>query len=139
MSPTAFVVAAYIAWTLMLIIAIEAVRTLAVLRQGRAANTFLPDGTDISPFAHRLSRAHANCYESFPLVVGPLLLALAIDHPSLTDPLAPWLLAARIGQSCVHLASISLPAVQLRFALFAVQLGLVAWMLARLIPGGFAS
>ena len=46
-----------------------------------------------------------------------------------TDPTACWLLYARIGQSLVHMASVSLAAVMVRFSLFAVQVGLlVCWL-----------
>ena len=41
---------------------------------------------------------------------------------SVTDPLALWLLGARIVQSLIHLASLSVIAVTLRFTAFAVQL-----------------
>ncbi len=37
---------------------------------------------------------------------------------SVTDPLAMWFLGTRIGQSVTHLASTSVPAVQIRFALY---------------------
>ncbi|MBK6727059.1 MAG: hypothetical protein IPG63_07325 [Xanthomonadales bacterium] len=46
---------------------------------------------------------------------------------ALTDPLAYLLLAARITQSTIHLASTSAAAVTLRFCAFAVQLGVATW------------
>ena len=44
------------------------------------------------------------------------------SRTSITDPPAMWLLPARIVQSLIHLASLSVIAVTLRFMAFAVQL-----------------
>ena len=50
---------------------------------------------------------------------------------TVTDPLAPWLLAARIVQSSIHLSSLSVAAVNLRFAAFAAQVVIaVYWTLS---------
>ena len=46
---------------------------------------------------------------------------------AITDPLAPWLLGARVVQSVVHLASLSEAAVTVRFGFFAVQVAIAAW------------
>jgi len=127
MSITAIATLGYISWVLLLILTNELLRSYAVIRHQKAPNSFLQDGTDLSPFAHRLARAHANCYESFPIIVGPLLLALATDQAALTDPLALWVLGARLAQSSVHLVSTSNPAVNARFVLFAIQLLVATW------------
>lgn len=93
-------------------------------------NSFAPDGADVSPFAHRLARAHANCYESFPFIGGLMLLALASGHADVTAPLALIALGARIVQSTVHLISTSVVAVQVRFLFFLVQFGIgIYWAL----------
>jgi hypothetical protein len=52
---------------------------------------------------------------------------------AVTDPLAWVLLGARIVQSSAHLASLSVAAVNLRFAAFAVQLGIALWWAGRLL------
>ena len=75
----------------------------------------------------RLARAHANCVEGLPLFGGLLVVALLTGQQALTDPLALVLLAARVAQSSVHLASLSVPAVNLRFACFALQMGIAAY------------
>lgn len=123
----------YIAWTLVLIIVNEVYRTVLVLAGRHAPHTFRPDGADVSPFAQRLARAHANCYESFPIVAGPLLVALATGHAAATDPLALWVLGARVAQSTTHLISTSALAVQIRFAFFATQLAIAAWWVVQLL------
>ena len=123
----------YITWTLFLVILIEIGRVVVTVKTGKAANTFLTDGSDISPFATRLSGAHANCVENFPLVGGILLLALVTEQQEITDPLALWLIVARIGQSCAHLVSGTSRAVQIRFAFFITQLGIIAWWLIKMV------
>lgn len=127
-TPSAFVLAALLGWTLLLLVVMEVLRVAWVARGRVAPNDFRPDNANLSPFMQRLARAHANCVEGLPLFGGLLLLALATQRSAVTDPLAPWLLAARVVQSSVHVASTSVPAVNLRFAAFCVQLAIaVRW------------
>jgi uncharacterized MAPEG superfamily protein len=123
----------FVAWTLVLLVLMEAIRTGLVLRKSVPANGFTPDNANLSPFMQRLARAHANCLESLPVVGVLLLAAMVTGKTAVTDPLAPWLLAARVVQSSVHLASLSEAAVSLRFAAFAVQLAIAAWWTIALI------
>lgn len=130
MNATALALTGFIGWFILLLLSLGGVRILATLK-GKAPNSFRPDGTDVSDFAVRLVRAHANCYESFPFVGGLMLLALATQATEITNPLALIVLAARIGQSSIHLASTSNLAVQLRFSLFLVQVGIsLYWLVA---------
>jgi uncharacterized MAPEG superfamily protein len=135
MSASALALLGYVAWTLALISVNEVLRTILVLSGKKAANSFHPDGADVSPFAHRLARAHANCIENFPIIGGLLLLALVTGQHAVTDPLAPWVLAARIAQSCTHLLSTSSMAVFVRFAFYAVQLAIAAWWVFLFLAG----
>ena len=75
----------------------------------------------------RLARAHANCVESVPIFGILLIAALLTNRTGVTNPLAPWLFAARLVQSCVHLVSLSVPAVWVRFIAFAVQIAIAAY------------
>jgi uncharacterized MAPEG superfamily protein len=115
------------AWTLLLLILMEALRTRLVLGKAVAANAFRPDNANLSPFMQRLARAHANCVESLPVFAILLLTATLAGQTAVTDPLTPWLVAARVVQSSVHLASVSVAAVSLRFAAFAVQIAIATW------------
>lgn len=133
MTTTAIALLGYILWTLFLIVLIEIGRIVVTVKTGRAANSFLADGSDISPFAIRLSGAHSNCVESFPLVGGTLLLSLVTEQHAITDPLALWLLLARIGQSCTHLLSGTSVAAQIRFTFFMTQLAIISWWLIKMI------
>ena len=49
----------FVAWTLLLVLAIASICSVLVLK-GRQANDFTPGGADVSPFSARLCRAHAN-------------------------------------------------------------------------------
>ena len=80
----------------------------------------------------RLARAHANCVESLPLFGGLMLIAVLADRSSITDPLAYAFLGARILQSLLHLSSLSVAAVTLRFSAFAVQMAIAVFWAIRL-------
>ena len=133
MNPTVIALVGYSLWTLLLLGGILGLRSYLTLLGQRPANRFKPDGSDVSPFAERLSRAHANCYESFPFLGGLLLLALATDTQPLTDPLALVVLVSRLGQSTVHLLSTSVMAVLVRFAFFLVQVLISVYWALRFI------
>lgn len=135
-SPTMIALAGFITWALMLLILMELLRGFSVMFKGVPANQFTPDNANLSPFMQRLARAHANCVEGLPIFGGLLVLAVLSEQSAITDPLAYTFLFARLVQSCIHLASTSVAAVFLRFAAFAVQLGIAAYWVVRLM-GGF--
>lgn len=137
MSPSVLALVGYVAWTILLATTIVFYRTVLVLKKERAANAFLPSGDDVSPFSNRLCRAHANCYENLPIFAALVLLALVTGNASITDPLARWVLAARVAQSTVHLISTSEMAVSLRAVLLLVQLGIEAYWVVQLGLLGF--
>ena len=128
MPPTLAALTGFIAWTLFLLIVMEAIRSRMVVTKEVPANGFRPDNSNLSPFMQRLARAHANCLEGLPIFGGLMLVAVISGKSSLTDPLAFVLLGARIVQSSIHLASLSPTAVTVRFSAFAVQMGIgVYW------------
>ncbi|MCP4005584.1 MAG: MAPEG family protein [bacterium] len=121
MSASSVALLGYAAWTLILVGGIAAIRSALTLGGNRLANSFQPDGSDVSEFSQRLCRAHANCYENLPAFAAIILVALVAGRSEITDGLALWVLAARVAQSMVHLASTSPPAVTVRFGLFFAQ------------------
>ena len=127
MNHSALALALFMGWTLALLVLMEVLRSHLVLTGRVPSNGFTPDNAGLSPFMQRLARAHANCVEGLPLFGGLLLLALATGQQALTDPLALWLVLARVVQSTIHLASVSVLAVNARFAAFAVQMGIGAY------------
>ena len=124
---TAPALAAFIAWTLLLLILMEVLRSRLVVTGRVPANGFTPGNDGLSPFLQRLARAHLNCVESLPVFGGLMLLAIAAHRTAVTDPLAGVLVAARVVQSTIHLVSTSPLAVTLRFTAFAIQLAIAAW------------
>jgi len=133
MTATLTALTGFIAWTLLLLIVMELIRSKMVLAKEVPANGFRPDNANLSPFMQRLARAHANCLEGLPVFGGLMLVAVASGQSALTDALAPLLLGARIVQSTIHLASLSAVAVTLRFAAFSVQLVIAAYWAIRLL------
>ena len=133
MTPTLFAFAGFIAWSLLLLVLMEAIRTRLVLAKAVPANGFTPDNSNLSPFMQRLARAHANCVEGLPIFGGLMLLAVVAGKSAITDPLALFFLAARVLQSLVHLSSVSASAVTARFALFSVQMVIGVYWAARLL------
>ena len=121
MSPSLLALLGFIAWTLLLLVLMEVLRSRLVVTGRVPANGFDPGNSRLSPFMQRLARAHANCLEGLPIFGGLLLLAVVAGRSSVTDPLALVLLAARLLQSVIHLISTSPRAVSLRFTAFAVQ------------------
>ena len=133
MSTSALVLTLFIAWALLLLVVMEILRARLVVTGRVASNQFTPDNATISPFMQRLARAHLNCVESLPIFGGLLVVALLTGRTGATDPLAPWLLGARIVQSGIPLASTSNAAVNARFAAFVVQMAIaVYWVWALL-------
>ena len=133
MHPSALALAGYASWTLVLLAAIAVLRGSLTLVGEREPNSFGVDGSDVSPFANRLCRAHANCCENLPVFAALVLLALATGHESITDPLALWALMARVGQSSVHLLSTANVAVLARFVFFLAQVLIQAWWAVQLL------
>lgn len=123
----------FIAWTLFLLVLMEVIRSKLVLTGAVAANGFDPENRNLSAFMQRLARAHANCIEGLPVFGGLLLVAVAAGRPQVTDGLAYVLLAARVTQSLIHLASTSPAAVTARFTAFAVQMGIGVYWVFKLL------
>ena len=132
MTATLLALLGFLSWTLFLLVLMEVIRTQLVLAGKVPANGFDPGNAGLSPFMQRLARAHANCLEGLPLFGGFMVLAVIAGKPEITDPLAGILLAARITQSAIHLASTSPMAVTARFTAFAVQMGIAIYWAIRL-------
>ena len=120
----------FVAWTLVLLLAIAFTRVGAVLTGAKKANEF-PSGVPHGGDAYwRLNRAHMNCSENLP-IFGALVLVATVAglRAPLLDTVAKAYLAARIGQSVTHVASGSVIAVNVRFTFFVVQVACLIQML----------
>ena len=134
MNPTLAALAGFIAWSLFLLVLMEAIRCKLVVTKAVPANGFNPDNSNLSPFMQRLARTHANCVEGLPIFGGLMLVAVVAGRATVTDPLAYLFLAMRVTQSVIHLCSLSALAVTLRFSAFAVQMAIgVYWAVGLLM------
>ncbi|WP_202308080.1 MAPEG family protein [Mesorhizobium sp. L-8-10] len=122
----------FIAWALFLLILMEVIRAYFVSIRQVAANAFKPDNSGLPPFMQRLARAHMNCIEGLPIFGGLMAVAIMTMRTDVTDGLAYWVLAARVAQSSIHLASGSETAATLRFLAFAVQLVIAVYWVFKL-------
>jgi len=133
MTPTLTALTGFVAWSLFLLVLMEVIRSRLVIIKAIPANEFRPDNSNLSPFMQRLARAHANCLEGLPIFGGLMMVALLSGKSAVTDSLAYVFLGARLLQSVVHLCSISVPAVTLRFTAFAVQMAIAVYWALRLL------
>jgi len=133
MSPSTIALVCFAAWQLLLTFALGFYRTGLVLGGRKAANAFRPDGSDTPGFGQRLTRARDNCFENLPMFTAFVVAATLMGRTAVTDPLAGWVVLARVGQSVTHVASTSVPAVQVRFAFYLAQIGVMAWWAIRLL------
>lgn len=132
MTTTLLAFLGFIAWTLALLVLMEALRSKLVLSGAVPANGFDPQNSRLSPFMQRLARAHANCLEGLPIFGGLMLMAVVAGRSAVTDPLAYALLAARVLQSLIHVASTTPIAVTARFTAFAVKVFIAVYWVVRL-------
>jgi uncharacterized MAPEG superfamily protein len=133
MSPTLTALTGFLAWSMFLLILMEVLRARLVVTKAVASNGFQPDNANLSLFMQRLARAHANCIEGLPLFGGLMLVAVLAGRSAITDSLAYVFLGARVLQSLVHLSSLAVVAVNVRFTAFAVQMGIGAYWAVRLL------
>jgi uncharacterized MAPEG superfamily protein len=127
----------FVAWTLMLLLAVGLSRVAVVLRGEKKANEF-PSGVPHGGDAYwRLNRAHMNCVENLPLFASVVLIATiaGVKAPGL-DSLARVYLGARVGQSVTHVSSGSVMAVNVRFTFFLIQVGCLIGFLMTIARAG---
>lgn len=125
----------FVGWTIALLLSVGGAR-LAQILGGHARPSDFPSGVPHGGDRYwRLNRAHLNCVENLPLFAAIVLTGAVIgaDAPVL-DRLTTTYLLARVAQSCIHIASGSDLAVQLRFTCFLVQIVSLIWMLAVIVP-----
>ena len=132
MGGTATALVGFAGWFALLSIGLGLYR-LRFVMAGKAVNAFATDGQDLDPLGHRLTRARNNCYETLPLFAAIALGASIAGRLDVTDPLAMWVLYARIGQTLTHIVSTSVAAVPVRGAFFFAQMLIYIWWAIRLL------
>jgi uncharacterized MAPEG superfamily protein len=134
-TPSLWSLLGFAGWTVLLVTVVLLQRTALVFAGKRRANAW-PRGTTPEgepAWIVRVRDAHLNCAEHLPVFAAVIAAAAASGQLAVTDPLAPYLLAARVGQSLVHLAGTGHAHVFVRANFFAVQLGLLLYMIASLL------
>jgi uncharacterized membrane protein YecN with MAPEG domain len=126
-----WVLLAFAAWTLALLVCTVGVSRWSKVLSGRAKLTDFPADTPHgSPAYRRMMRAHANCVENLPLYTAVVVAATAIsaDTPRL-DLLALTLMGARVLQTLTHVSfTETTVTVALRFVFFFAQVVSLVWM-----------
>lgn len=123
----------FVSWTVLLVLICVGYRSVLVLIGAKKANEFPAIEPHGPQWYQRLTRAHMNCLENLPLFGSVILIAVTTGNGQITDQYALWYLAARIGQSIIHMISTHHFAVQLRFAFYLVQIGILVWMVVQLM------
>ena len=123
-----FYLLAYGLWALLLLAVLVLGRGLRVISGQAKADQFPPYAYDPAKLLDRLSRAYLNTLEMLPvlLVVGGV--ALWAGKVELAACLLPWVFAARVAQSLVHLIGVNHWLVQARFAFLLAQIVLLGWL-----------
>lgn len=122
----------YAAWTLALVFLVVNYRGLLVFTGQKRADEFPRRGYEAPAFIQRVQDAHANCVENIGPAAAILLAAIASGQTAITDPLACYLLYARIGQSVVHMIAVNHWMVMLRVTFLAAQFGILGWWILKL-------
>ena len=120
----------FTAWTLALMLVYVGYRVALVLAMKKPANSWgRDDKTDDPAFLVRAKHAHLNCLENLPVFAAIVLAGVAMGKAGVVDPIAPWVLYARLAQSTVHLIGVNHWLVFIRANFLLVQAALFAWMI----------
>ncbi len=119
----------YITWMIILFVLMFYVRVKAI-NEGLSFRKITHTNEHISDFAYRVSRAHANCCENFPIFVAVVFIAAMTNTLFVINQLVYLFLAARIAQSCAHLSSGRKRVTLIRGIFFLVQICLIIYWMA---------
>ena len=131
MTTPLWVMLGFAGWTLAVLMGSIGVYRWSRILTGRATMAeWRADATQGSEWYQRAMRAHMNCVENLPVYsAAALAAALAGVSGRDIDILAITFLAARIGQSLVHITRPQTePVARLRFGLYFVQVVCVVSM-----------
>ena len=139
MTLPAWALLGFATWTvLLLLFTVGVYRWSRILTGREPISSFRADEIRGEDWYKRAMRAHANCVENLPVFCA-IVVVLHVGNlaGAMIDALAVAILAARIGQSLVHVSFVQTNAVvSVRFGLFLLQiagfLGLIAIIVARL-------
>jgi uncharacterized MAPEG superfamily protein len=125
MNVPVLVLLGFAAWTLLTLVSSVGIYRWSNILAGRTSISYWrADEAQGSDLYRRSMRAHLNCVENLPVYASLVVALTAVGLKSATvDQLALAMLAARIGQTTVHIGMTNTNwAAGLRFGLFALQL-----------------
>jgi uncharacterized MAPEG superfamily protein len=111
-------------WTVIVPLGTVGVYRFSRVVDGAAMNAFSAENVQGADWYRRAMRAHANCVENLP-VYGAVVLCLTLGHVEspVVDGLAVTVIAFRVAQTLVHLATPQTASVvTVRFGLFLTQI-----------------
>jgi len=121
-------------WAIVLVVSIASVRAFRVLGGAQAANSFASGTQHGGDRYWRLNRAHMNTLENLPIFGAIVVVGtLAGLREGAFATAAIVVVCARVVQSCIHIASNTNLAVNLRFTAFLAQLGAFAFMIGDIV------
>ena len=115
----------FAAWTVVTLLATVGVYRWSRILTGRVnISAWRPDLVQGSEWYQRAMRAHLNCVENLPVFAAIVYCATVADAGgALVSLLAVLVVAARVGQTTVHLAFVQTDTiVSVRFGFFLVQI-----------------
>ncbi|EKF74918.1 hypothetical protein A11A3_05676 [Alcanivorax hongdengensis A-11-3] len=124
---------AYAGWGLALLLLLLTARGLMVLSGKAKADAFPPYHYNPACPLNRLSRAYMNTLELLGILIVVVGVSLYLGYADLAAELMPWLVAARVAQSLVHLMGVNHWLVLVRFSFFFVQVALVVCLVAHIL------
>ncbi len=135
--PSVIALIFYALWAIALVLMVGADRTLQVVRGQTKLDAFTPGSPHGSPSYWRINRAHLNTVENLPIFAAIVLSGWVVGQETLMfGRLATIVVAARIVQSLIHIASGRTLAIAFRFTAFAVQLVCEVWMAGLVLHTG---
>jgi uncharacterized MAPEG superfamily protein len=87
----------------------------------------------VPAFFLRAQHAQLNVLENLPIFAAIVIAAQALGRTGAIDPLAPYLLVARLAQTATHLIGVNHALVLVRAGFFTIQVVLFVMMFARLL------
>jgi len=118
-------------WTLSILLFGIGLERWSRILTGRAQLTDFPaDQAHGSPRYRRIVRAHANTLETLPVFTAIVVVATVANAVTpVMNTLAVVLIAARVGQSVVHIVFTETNlAIGVRFSFFFTQIVVMVWM-----------
>jgi uncharacterized MAPEG superfamily protein len=109
-------------------------RVANILLAGAPADSWTRGSdTAVPAFFQRAQHAQLNVLENLPIFAAIVVAAQALGRTAAIDPLAPYLVLARLAQTATHLIGVTHSLVIVRAGFFTIQVVLFVMMFARLL------